>query len=132
MLKLKNVKRFGQKLTGFGKQLGQKISQVSKAVESVATPIAGIIGGPEAALAVKGASEGAQKLGRQLERVSGKAASKGERLFKQIQSPVLAAQEIGRQAQGALKNPEQAQVMIGETLARRFPRNQNIQRTDIE
>lgn len=132
MLKMKNVKRFGQKLTGFGKQLGRKITQVSKAVEAVGVPIATAIGGPEAGLAVKGASESAQKIGRGVERLSGKVASKSQKVFKQIQNPVLGVQEIARQAQGAMKNPEQAQIMIGETIARRFPSKSNpdIQRTD--
>ena len=133
MLKLRNVKRFGQKLAGVGRQFGRKLSQVAKAAEAIGTPIAGAIAGPEGAALVKGASESAQKLGRSIEKASTKAGGTSERLFKQIQSPVLGAQEILKQSQQAMRNPEQAQIMIGETIARRFPSKQssNIQRTEM-
>lgn len=120
-LKLRDVRRFGQKVQKGVKTFGRKLANTADVVGAIATPLATAIAGPEGGIVVGKAVEGVKKLGRGAERLADKGAMKSERLFKQVQAPVLGAREIVEGAKVAMKRPEQGELMIGNTLAKRFP-----------
>jgi len=130
-LKLKDVRRFGQRVQKGAKVFGRKLAGTAEAVGSVLTPIASAIN-PELGEQVQSGVQAVKKFGKSTERLAGKGTAQGEKLFKQIQQPVLGAREIAQGVKMAAKNPQQAQIMIGETVARRFPggKNKSIQRTE--
>lgn len=128
-LKVRDVRRFGQKLQKGVRTFARKLGKTADVVGSIVTPLATTLGGAEAGLAVSGAVEGVKGIGRTAERLTGKGVGKGVELFKQAQQPVLGGQELVKGVQKALKSPEQGQIMIGDVLAKRFGANmQNIQR----
>ena len=132
-LKLRNVKRFGQKLQHGVNTFARKLGKTADVIGAIATPIATAIGGPAGAAMVSETVSGVKGVARTAERLTGKGVAKGEKLFKQIQQPVLGVQEIVKGAQQAIKNPQEGQIMIGNAIARRFPqKNKGIQRTDGE
>jgi len=129
-LKLRDVRKFGQKITKTAGQVGRKLSKVAEGVGSVAVPIVSAVNpalGAEVAAGVQAVS----KFGKSTERLAGKAASRGEQLFKTAQQPLLGAREIVGAAKGAMKNPEATQIRIGDVVANRFKKpSRSIQRTE--
>lgn len=123
-LKLRDVRRFGQKVQKGVRTFARKLGNTAEQVGSVVAPIAGAIGGKAAEEAVEGAVLGVKGAARGVERLTGKGVMKGERLFKQAQQPILGAQEIAR----AVKNPKTARVVIGDVMANRFKGGKSIQR----
>lgn len=124
-LKLRDVRRFGQKVQKGVKTFARKLGNTAQQVGDVVSPIAGAIGGKAAEEAVEGAVRGVKSAAQGVERLAGKGVGKSERLFKQIQQPVLGAQEIAR----AVQNPKTARVEIGGVIANRFKgKRQSIQR----
>ncbi len=119
-LKLRDVRRFGTKLQKGVNTFARKLGKTADVVGSIATPIATAIAGPEGALAVEGAVRGVKGIASQAQRLTGKGVGRGTELFKQIQQPVLGAQELVRDVKGAIKNPKDAQIRIGDTIVRRF------------
>ena len=135
-LKLKSIRRFGQKLKRGVHTFARKVANSADIVGAIATPFATAIGGPAGAAAVQGAVQGVKKVSRGVARLTDKGVDGGERLFKQIQQPVLGARELVRDVKTAVKNPEQGQIMIGDTLVKRFGAKDrsppSIQRTDAK
>lgn len=125
-LKLRDVRRFGQKVQKGVRTFARKLGNTAEQVGNVIAPIATAVAGPEAGLAVEGAVQGVKGFARGAERLTGKGVMKGERLFKQAQQPILGAQEIAN----AVKNPKTAKIVIGDVVANRFSKGkkQSIQR----
>lgn len=129
-LKLKDVKRFGTKVQKGVRNVARKIEKGASVVENLA-PIAGIVAGPEAAAGLKSLAGSVKGVAKGAEAATEIGTAKGIQGFKALQQPVLGARELAQAARGAISNPAQANVMIGDTLAKRFPSmKQNIQRTD--
>lgn len=119
-LKLRDVRRFGQKLQKGVGTFARKLGKTADVVGSIVTPLATAVAGPEAGLAVQGAVKTVKGVARQAERLTGKGVDRGTKLFKQIQQPVLGARELAGDIRSAVKNPKEAQIRIGDTLVRRF------------
>lgn len=119
-LKLRDVRRFGTKLQKGVNTFARKLGKTADVVGSIATPIAGAVAGEAGEAAVKGAVESVKGFAKGAQRITGKGVGKGTELFKQIQQPVLGAQELVRDIKGAAVNPKTAQIRIGDTLVRRF------------
>jgi hypothetical protein len=120
-LKLRDVKRFGQKVQKGVSTFGRKLAKTAEQVGGAVAPIATLVGGPEAGLAVEGATTAVSKFGRGLEKASGKGIAKGTELFKKAQQPILGAQEIGRAIKGINpKNIDATKMRIGDVAVKRF------------
>lgn len=120
-LKLRDIRRFGQKVQRGVHTFARKLGNTADIVGSIATPLATAIAGPAAGAMVSQGVGAVKKLAGSAERLTAKGVAGGEKLFKQIQAPVLGAQELVGGAKVAMKNPEQGELMIGNTLAKRFP-----------
>lgn len=123
-LKLRDVRRFGQKVQKGVRTFARKLGKTADIVGDVVSPLAMAIGGPEAGMAVEKAVSGVKAVAGGAERLTGKGVMKGERLFKQAQQPILGVQEIAR----AVQNPKTARVVIGDVVANRFKGKQSLQR----
>ena len=130
-LKMKDIRRFGQKVQKGVATFGRKLAKTAEQVGSVVSPLATVIAGPEAGLAVEGAVRGVSGFGRGLEK-TGKAVDKGIGAFKKIQNPILGAQELTKAIKGARTNDtEGTKMRIGDITVRRFgAKNRGIQRTE--
>lgn len=122
-LKLRDVRRFGQKVQKGVRTFARKLGKTADIVGDVVSPLATAIGGPEAGMAVEKAVKSVKAIGAGAERLTGKGVMKGERLFKQAQQPVLGVQEIAR----AVQNPKTAKVVIGDVVSNRFGKQPSIQ-----
>lgn len=129
-LKLKDVRRFGQKVQKGVKNIARKIEKGADIAGSVLTPIAGAVAGTAGMEAVQGLTKGVKSAARGVEKATDVGVGRGLKAIKAVQQPLLGAREIAQAAKGAVRNPAQAQVRIGEAVASRFPRKQSIQRTD--
>ena len=132
-LKLRDVRRFGQKIQKGVRNIARKVEKGADIASSILTPFAGAIAGPEGIAAVKGLTQGIKGAARGVERVTGKGVGKGTKLFQSIQQPVLGAQELVKGIKTAVRNPAEGEIMMGNTLASRFPQRKmrgGIQRSD--
>lgn len=121
-LKLRDVRRFGQKVQKGVRTFARKVGKSADIVSAIATPLATMVGGPAAGLAVNRGIAGVKALAQKGERLTGQGVERGTELFKQLQQPVLGARELVKGAKVALKNPEQGTIMIGDVMANRFGR----------
>jgi hypothetical protein len=115
-LKLRDVRRFGQKVQKGVKTFARKLGSTAEQVGNVVAPIAGLVAGKAGEEAVEGAVAGVKGFAGGLQALTGKGVSKGTRLFQQAQQPILGVQEIAK----AIKNPKTAKVVIGDVVANRF------------
>lgn len=130
-LKLKDVRRFGQKVQRGVRNIARKIEKGTDVASSILTPIAGAVAGPEGIAAVEGLAKGVKSAARGVEKATSVGVGRGTKAFKAIQQPVLGARELAQAAKGAVKNPAQAQIRIGDVIANRMPqKKRSIQRTD--
>lgn len=120
-LKLRDVRRFGAKVQKGVHTFARKLGKTADVVGAIATPLATAIAGPAGGAMVAQGVGAVKKMAGTAERLTGKGVAKGTELFKQIQQPVLGARELIQGAKTAITNPEQGQIMIGDTLAKRFP-----------
>lgn len=126
-LKLRDVRRFGQKLQRGVHTFARKVGKTADVIGAVASPIATAIAGPEGGMAVEKAIQSVKGIAGGAERLTGKGVARGEKIFKQIQAPVLGAREIVQGAKMAVKNPAQAKIMIGDVLSNRLGKQPSIQ-----
>lgn len=131
-LKLRDVRKFGQKVQKGAATFGRKLAKTAEQVGSVIQPLATAVAGPEAGLAVGKAVEGVSKFGRGLDKTVGKGVNKGTDLFKKVQNPILGAQELTKAIKGARTNDtEGTKMRIGDITVKRFgAKNRGIQRTE--
>lgn len=137
-LKMRDVRRFGQKVQKGVRNIARKISSGAGTVADVVSPLATMIN-PELGMGVEALARGVQKGAKQVERLTDKGVAAGGKGFKTLQQPVLGVrelakvgQEIAKNPMKALKNPEQAKIMIGDVVAARMkPRKAGgVQRSD--
>jgi hypothetical protein len=119
-LKLRDVRRFGTKLQKGVGTFARKLGKTADIVGSVASPIASIVAGRAGEEAVEQAIKGVKSGARQVERLTDKGVGKGLKGFKTLQQGTLGAQELARGVKGAVKNPQEAKMRIGDTLVNRF------------
>lgn len=117
-LKLRDVRRFGRKVERGAKRFGRGLAKTAEVVGAIATPIATAIN-PALGAEVATATQAVSKFGRSTERIAGKGVGKALDTFKQAQQPILAGRELVREAKGAIRNPKEAEMRIGETLVNR-------------
>lgn len=131
-LKLKDVRRFGQKVQKGVRNIARKIEKGTDVASSILTPLATAVAGAEGAAAVQGLAKGVKSAARGVEKATDIGLGKGTKAFKAIQQPILGARELAQVAKGAIRNPAQAQVRIGEVISNRNPSNRrSIQRTEV-
>lgn len=125
-LKMRDVRRFGQKVQKGVRNIARKISSGAGTVADVVSPLATMIN-PELGMGVEVLARGVQKGAKQVERLTDKGVAAGGKGFKTLQQPVLGVRELGGVAQKIaakpmeyLKEPEKAKIMIGDAVAARM------------
>jgi hypothetical protein len=121
-LQLKDVRRFGTKLSKGVSTIGRKVAKTAEGIGSVVVPIASAVN-PALGAELEAGLGAISKIGRKAGSVAERASSRAEQAFRTVQQPALGAREIGR-AIGTKMAPEERKVVIGDVVMNRLKKRQ--------